>query len=50
MHWAAHGHTSAELIFQRADASQPQIGITNYSGNKLLKRDVEVAKNYLTRG
>lgn len=47
MHWAAHGHTAAELIYQRADASQENMGITNYSGNKLLKRDVEVAKNYL---
>lgn len=48
MHWAAHGHTAAELIYQRADAGHPNMGITNYSGNKLLKRDVEVAKNYLT--
>jgi hypothetical protein len=47
MHWAAHGHTAAELIYQRADADQPNMGITNYPGNKLLKRDVEVAKNYL---
>ncbi len=47
MHWAAHGHTAAELIFQRADAGQPYMGITNYPGSKLLKRDVEIAKNYL---
>jgi hypothetical protein len=47
MHWAAHGHTAAELIYQRADAEQPNMGVTNYAGNKLLKRDVEVAKNYL---
>ena len=47
MHWAAHGHTAAELIYQRADAAQPSMGVTNYAGNKLLKRDVEVAKNYL---
>ncbi len=47
MHWAAHGHTAAELIYQRADANQDNMGITNYSGNKLLKRDSEVAKNYL---
>ena len=47
MHWAAHGHTAAELIYARADAGQPRMGITNYPGNKLLKRDVEVAKNYL---
>lgn len=47
MHWAAHGHTAAELIYERADAEQQNMGITNYPGNKLLKRDVEVAKNYL---
>lgn len=48
MHWAAHGHTAAELIFNRADSDQTNMGITNYPGNKLLKRDVEIAKNYLT--
>jgi len=47
MHWAAHGHTAAELICARADAEQHNMGITHYSGNKLLKRDVEIAKNYL---
>lgn len=48
MHWAAHGHTAAELIYCRADANQPHMGVTNFPGNRLLKRDVEVAKNYLT--
>jgi len=48
MHWAAHGHTAAELIYQRADAGQTNMGITNHPGDKLLKRDVEVAKNYLS--
>lgn len=47
MHWAAHGHTAAELIFARADAEQPNMGVTNFPGSRLLKRDVEVAKNYL---
>lgn len=47
MHWAAHGHTAAELIFQRADASSPNMGVTNFPGKNLLKRDIEVAKNYL---
>jgi hypothetical protein len=47
MHWAAHGHTAAELIYARVDAGQADMGITNYPGHKLLKRDVEVAKNYL---
>ena len=48
MHWAAHGHTAAELISDRSDAEQPNMGVTNYSGSKLLKRDVEIAKNYLS--
>lgn len=47
MHWAAHGHTAAELIYHRADAERPQMGVSNFSGSRLLKRDVEVAKNYL---
>lgn len=47
LHWAAHGHTAAELIYERADAEKPNMGITNYPGKALLKRDVEVAKNYL---
>ena len=47
MHWAAHGHTAAELIYERADALKTNMGVTNYPGNTLLKRDVEVAKNYL---
>jgi hypothetical protein len=47
MHWAAHEHTAAELIYQRADANQNNMGVSNYPGNKLLKCDVEIAKNYL---
>lgn len=47
LHWAAHGHTAAELIYERADAAQPNMGITNFPGNQLLKRDTEIAKNYL---
>ena len=47
LHWAAHGHTAAEVIHQRADADHPNMGVTNFSGNKLLKRDTEIAKNYL---
>lgn len=48
MHWATHGHTAAELIYQRADAENRNMGVTNFPGKKLLKRDVEVAKNYLS--
>ncbi|RKX37916.1 MAG: hydroxyacid dehydrogenase [Verrucomicrobia bacterium] len=48
MHWAAHGHTAAELIVERVNATAPNAGVTHYPGNKLLRRDVEIAKNYLT--
>jgi hypothetical protein len=47
MHWAAHGNTAAELIYERADAAKDRMGITNYPGSHILKRDAEVAKNYL---
>lgn len=47
MHWAAHGHTAAELIYERVDDAAPNMGVTHFPGNRLLKRDVEVAKNYL---
>lgn len=47
MHWAAHGHTAAELIALRADAQQPNMGLTSWSGSKPGKADVTVAKNYL---
>ena len=49
MHWAAHGHTAAEIVKQRADASQPNMGLTSWSGEKVRKTDVSVAKNYLTQ-
>lgn len=48
MHWAAHGQTAAEVIFARASADKPDMGVTNYPGNRLLKRDTEIAKNYLS--
>ena len=47
MHWAAHGHTAAEIIAQRADAAQPYMGLTSWQGTKPRKTDVEIAKNYL---
>lgn len=49
MHWAAHGHTAAEIVKQRADASQPNMGLTSWRGEKVRKADVSVAKNYLTQ-
>jgi len=49
MHWAAHGHTAAEIVAQRADASKPNMGLTSWTGNKPRKSDVIVAKNYLNQ-
>ena len=47
MHWAAHGHTAAEIIYQRIDAKKPNLGLTNIKGNKPTKQETEIAKNYL---
>lgn len=47
MHWAAHGHTAAEVIYQRADAEKANMGLTSWSGNRIRRPDVEIAKNYL---
>jgi len=49
MHWASHGHTAAEIIFQRADAGKTNMGLTNWPGTQLRKADTEVAKNYLNQ-
>lgn len=48
MHWAAHGQTAAEVIYQRIDASKPHLGLTHYKGTKPTKQETEIAKNYLT--
>lgn len=47
LHFAAHGHTAAEVIYQRADAEQPFMGLRTFSGELPVLRDVGVAKNYL---
>lgn len=47
MHWAAHGHTAAEIIAGRADSSKPHMGLTAWAGERLKKTDVAIAKNYL---
>ena len=47
MHWGAHGHTAAEIIHARADAAQPHMGLTTWTGGRPRKTDVAVAKNYL---
>ncbi|TCO72148.1 virulence RhuM family protein [Marinisporobacter balticus] len=48
LHFAIHGHTAAELIEQRADASKDNMGLTTWKGEKVRKGDITVAKNYLT--
>ena len=50
LHYAATGHTAAELISQRADHSQANMGLTNWEGEAVRSRDVTVAKNYLSAG
>jgi hypothetical protein len=47
MHWAVHGQTAAEVIVARADASKPNMGLTNWVGQVPRKTDVGVAKSYL---
>lgn len=48
MHWAITGKTAAEIVHKRADSSKPNMGLTNWRGEKVRKRDVSIAKNYLT--
>jgi hypothetical protein len=49
MHWATHGHTAAEVIHERADATQPLMGLRTTRPGKIIRRgDVTVAKNYLS--
>ena len=49
MHWAITGQTAAEIVHSRADATRPDMGLTNYRGAKVRKQDVGIAKNYLTQ-
>lgn len=52
LHWAAHGHTAAEVIRDRADADKPNMGLTawkNAPAGPIRRGDVTVAKNYLTQ-
>ena len=48
MHWAAHKHTAAEIIYQRADSKKQNMGLTSWAGKEIKKTDVEIAKNYLS--
>ncbi len=49
MHWAVHGQTAAELIYKRINAGKPNLGLTNFKGEKPTKQETEVAKNYLNQ-
>ena len=48
LHYAAHGHTAAEVIYERADAEKPFMGLTSFSGDFPTMKDISVAKNYLS--
>lgn len=47
MHWAAHGHTAAEIIYERIDCNKTNLGLKNIKGAKPTKQEIEIAKNYL---
>ncbi|ENW96705.1 virulence RhuM family protein [Acinetobacter sp. NIPH 298] len=48
MHWAAHGHTAAEVVFSRVDGTKPNMGMTSFGGSGHPKtKDISIAKNYL---
>ena len=48
LHYAAHGHTAAEIIFERADSNKPFMGLSTFSGSEPTQKDISIAKNYLT--
>lgn len=47
LHYAAHGHTAAEVVYHRADAKKPFMGLTSFSGELPALKDIGIAKNYL---
>ena len=49
LHYAAHGHTAAEVIFERADNTKPFMGMTTFSGDWPTLQDARIAKNYLSQ-
>ncbi len=48
MHYAAHQHTAAEVIYQRVDAKKPLVGMISFKGDYVTREDVSIAKNYLS--
>ena len=49
LHYAAHGHTAAEVIYERADADKPFMGLRAFAGDFPAAQDIEIAKNYLDK-
>ncbi len=48
MHWAAHGHTAAEVVFERISSDKPHAGVTNFLGKEPTRKEVVTGKNFLT--
>lgn len=48
MHYAAHQHTAAEVIYERVDSDKPMVGMTNFKGDYITRDDVKIVKNYLS--
>ncbi len=48
MHYATHGHTASEIIYNRVDSNKENVGLTNFKGDKPTREETEIAKNYLT--
>lgn len=49
LHYSAHGRTASEIVFQRADSDKINMGLTNFKGKMLTKKESEIAKNYLNQ-
>ena len=48
MHWAAHGHTAAEIVFQRISSNKPHLGLTHFTGDEPTRKEVVTGKSYLS--
>ncbi|MBQ9058259.1 MAG: virulence RhuM family protein [Atopobiaceae bacterium] len=48
LHYAAHEHTAAEVVYERVDRDKPLVGMTSFSGDYVTREDVRIAKNYLS--
>ncbi|MFA6138623.1 MAG: virulence RhuM family protein [Sulfurimonas sp.] len=47
MHWAVHGNTAAEIVYERVDSTKPNMGVLSFKGTKPTKQETQIAKNYL---